>query len=173
MLKNVPTKCPSPKGAGGSGHMVELTWVQFDPKGHFDRFIRFCRAQQCVQHTDGQTDHTTSLTTGPLFSLRHNNKSVSSLLRRLSTSYRFAFPARRALSSKPAERRCCCRSTGDRRRDARPLQRPCSAHYAGSVSNKANICMAQNKAVALGEQTLPAVGNLPPLFIRLRRQKSI
>jgi len=84
MLKHVPTKCPSPQG-GGSGHMVELTWVQFDSKGHFDRFIRFCRSQQCVQHTDGQTDHTTSLTTGPLFSLRHNNKSVSSLLRRLST----------------------------------------------------------------------------------------
>ena len=45
-------------------------------------------------------------------------------------------PARTALSSKPAARRCCCRSTGqtDGRTDTRPLHRPCSAYYAGSVN---------------------------------------
>jgi len=41
--------------------------------------------------------------------------------------------ASRALSSKPATRRCCCRST--RRTDIRPLHRPCSAYYAGSFNN--------------------------------------
>jgi len=45
--------------------------------------------------------------------------------------------SRTALSSKPAARRCCCRSMGqtDGLTDARPFHRPCSAYYAGSVSN--------------------------------------
>jgi len=45
--------------------------------------------------------------------------------------------APRALSSKPAGRRCCWQSTGqtDRRTDAQPLHRPYSDYYAGSVKN--------------------------------------
>jgi len=43
-----------------------------------------------------------------------------------------------ALSSKPADRRCCCRSMGqtDGRTDSRSLHRPCSAYYTGSVNNE-------------------------------------
>ena len=42
-----------------------------------------------------------------------------------------------ALSSKLTGRRCCCRSMEQTngRTDARPLHRPCSAYYAGGVSN--------------------------------------
>ena len=53
-------------------------------------------------------------------------------------------PVCRALSSKPAGHRCCCRSMGHTyggrtegrvwRMDARPFYRPCSAYYAGSVN---------------------------------------
>ena len=51
-------------------------------------------------------------------------------------SCRSICPTHRAVSSKPAGRRCCCRSMGqtDRRTD-RPLHRPCCACYAGSVNN--------------------------------------
>ena len=54
---------------------------------------------------------------------------------------RSIFPARTALSSKPAARRRCGRMMGradrqtDRQTDAQPLHRPCSAYYAGSVNN--------------------------------------
>ena len=70
------------------------------------------------------------------------NKSVLSLVTQLST---WCYPHlllactwhwRRALSSKPAARHCCCRSMAnrDRRTDSRSLHRPCSAYYASSVS---------------------------------------
>ena len=48
-------------------------------------------------------------------------------------SYRSYLRQTPAMSSKPADRRCCSRSTG--RTDVRPLHRPCSAYYAGSVSD--------------------------------------
>jgi len=78
-----------------------------------------------------------------------NNKSLFSLVPRLSTRhcphlplsavayYRSISPARGALSSKPAARRCCCRSMGQT--DGRTLDRfirPCSTYCAGSVNNR-------------------------------------
>ena len=53
--------------------------------------------------------------------------------------------ASRALSNKPADRCCCCRSMGETggrsRTDARALHRPCCKYYAGS----ANSSPVQNK----------------------------
>ena len=59
---------------------------------------------------------------------------VSEARRRRSIS-----PARTALNSKPAARRCCSRMMGqtDGRTDIRPFHRPCSAYCAGSVSTSA------------------------------------
>jgi len=56
---------------------------------------------------------------------------------KLSAGTCYRSPACRALSSKPVGGRCCCRSMGqtDRRTDARPFHRPCSAYYASSVNN--------------------------------------
>jgi len=44
------------------------------------------------------------------------------------------------LSSKPAARRCCCRSTGqtDGLTDSWPLRGPCTAYCAGSVNVNVN-----------------------------------
>ena len=86
---------------------------------------------------------------------RYLNKSAFSLLwwllhgapaaRRLqrARSCRSMSPARRALSSKPAARRRCCRSMGqtdrptDGQTDARPLHKPCSAYWGSTVSTDA------------------------------------
>ena len=83
---------------------------------------------------------------------RYLNKSAFSLLRWLlhgapaarrlqrARSCRSMSPARRALSSKPAARRRCCRSMGqtdrptDGQTDARPLHKPCSAYWGSTVS---------------------------------------
>ena len=49
--------------------------------------------------------------------------------------FRSISPARTALSSKPAARRCCGRmGQTDGQTDARPLHRPCSAHCAGNAN---------------------------------------
>ena len=55
--------------------------------------------------------------------------------------YRSISLARRALSSKPTARHCCCRWTGqtDGRTDAGPFHRLCCAYYLGSV-NKHQSC---------------------------------
>jgi len=86
---------------------------------------------------------------------RYLNKSAFSLLRWLlhgapaarrlqrARSCRSMSPARRALSSKPAARRRCCRSMGqtdrptDGQTDARPLHKPCSAYWGSTVSTDA------------------------------------
>ena len=46
-----------------------------------------------------------------------------------------------ALSSKPAARRCCCQSTGQRdgRTDTRPLHRSSTAYYTDSVNKPRNV----------------------------------
>jgi len=63
--------------------------------------------------------------TVPAFAAEHRRAPAA----RCSYRYLLQTPA---LSSKPAGRRCCCRSMG--RTDVGPLHRPCSAYYAGSVN---------------------------------------
>jgi len=71
----------------------------------------------------------------------HGARNTARLLqvRRTGNSWSMS-PVRGALSSKPAARRCCCRSTGQTggQTDAWPFSRPCFAYYAGIV-NKLNL----------------------------------
>ena len=74
--------------------------------------------------------------------------------------------ARRALSSKPAGRRCCCRSMGqtDGRTDARPLHRPCCA---GSANNN------RKSSTKYGEVLTSSTPLLCPVFACCTRMPNI
>ena len=118
-------------GAGTRASAV-LRRLQHAPPSHLDagpaagvaRRPRSPHARQRAVHR--YTQQSTSLFAAERRRLHHGARSYRSISR-----------ARRALSSKPAGRRCCCRSTGQtgERMDARPLHRPCSAYGESSGNN--------------------------------------
>ena len=187
MLKNVPTKCPSPKGAGGLGTWLSLPGSSSIPKGTSIGSSVFVGLSN-VSNT--QTDRQTTLHRQQLGRYFHCG-IITSLCRASFVGSQRDATHTCCRAPAPAARRpqlsifiSCPKGAKQQTRltplllsiDGRQTEgRPTVTKtlLCTLVSNKANICMAQNKAVALGEQTLPAVGNLPPLFIGLRRQKSI
>jgi len=114
---------------------------------------------------------------GRQLSGRNVNKSVLSLLRRLSTQrYPHVLLSAGACSTAPAANdrhqlqtqansstlgghRCCCRSMGqtDGRTDDRQLHRPCSVYYAGSVNNSVLVLPLLSASFVITSNKLPSL----------------